>query len=89
MSTFWNILRWYIKNNILTLTTPAGHIATAYYEPLSALHNLQNNKNLIVKPADKGGAAIVMWSRDDYIREISKQLGNSTHYKHIPVNPHS
>ena len=55
-------------------------------EQISALNNLQKNDNLIVKPADKGGA-IVIWPRDDYIHEASKQLANTTHYNHISTNP--
>jgi hypothetical protein len=37
------------------------------------------------KSADKGGA-IVIWPRDDYIHEASKQLANTTHYNHISMN---
>ena len=53
---------------------------------MASLKYLQNNKNLIVKPADKGGA-IVIWPRDDYLREASKQLENTAHYRHITHNP--
>ncbi len=49
---------------------------------MSALHKLQNNKNLIGRSVDKGGA-IVMKPRDDCIREASEQLANITRYKHI------
>jgi hypothetical protein len=55
-------------------------------EQISALNDLQKNDNLIVKPADKGGA-IVIWPRDDYLREASKQLANTAHYNHISMNP--
>ena len=47
---------------------------------------MQKNDNLIVKPADKGGA-IVIWPRDDYLREASKQLASTNHYNHILMNP--
>ena len=53
---------------------------------MASLKYLQNNKNLIIKPADKGGA-IVIWPRDDYLREASKQLENNAHYQHITHNP--
>ena len=55
-------------------------------EEMASLKYLQNNKNLIVKPADKGGA-IVIWPKDDYLREASKQLENTAHYQHITHNP--
>ena len=53
---------------------------------MASLKYLPDIKNLIVKPADKGGA-IVIWPRDDYLREASKQLENTAHYQHITHNP--
>lgn len=55
-------------------------------EEIASLKSLQNNEELIVKPADKGGA-IVIWPKDDYLREASNQLDNTAHYKYIADNP--
>ena len=65
--------------------TPTNKHKNYSREEISALKDLQKNDNLIVKPADKGGA-IVIWPRDDYLREASKQLANTTHYNHILMN---
>ena len=54
-------------------------------EQISAINNLQKNNNFTVKPGDKGGA-IVLWPRDDYVREASKQLTNTTHYSNLLTN---
>ena len=35
-------------------------------EERSALYNLKNDKNIVIKSADKG-SAVVVWDRDDYI----------------------
>ena len=44
-----------------------------------AMKSLKNNKNIIIKPADKGGA-IVIQNKEDYIKEGERQLANKEHY---------
>jgi hypothetical protein len=51
-----------------------------------ALQSLRNNKDIIIKPADKGGA-VVAWSRDLYVGEATRQLSDSTTYKKLSKNP--
>jgi hypothetical protein len=45
----------------------------------SCLKELKNNKNIIIKPADKGGATVIM-NRDAYIAEARRQLDNRKYY---------
>ena len=47
-----------------------------------ALRSLRTNPDIIIKPADKGGA-IVIWKKEDYIKEGEKQLSNQIHYKKL------
>ena len=56
----------------------------------AAIKTLQRNKEIIIKPADKG-AAIVVMDKEDYIKEAERQLANKVHYKHLeePVFPKS
>ncbi|CAJ0934825.1 unnamed protein product [Ranitomeya imitator] len=51
-----------------------------------SLEQLSSDKSLIIKPADKGGATVVM-DRSDYLEEVFRQLGDTTVYKVIPHNP--
>ncbi|CAJ0962820.1 unnamed protein product [Ranitomeya imitator] len=51
-----------------------------------ALEHLSSDKSLIFKPADKGGAMVVM-DRADYLEEVFRQLGDTTVYRIIPHNP--
>lgn len=46
---------------------------------LDALNKLRNNKSIIIKPADKGGATVIM-KRDSYIAEANRQLFNIRFY---------
>ena len=39
-----------------------------------ALYDLKNDKNIVIKSADKG-SAVMVWDREDYIKEAEKQLG--------------
>ena len=56
------------------------------HEQWESLTSLHKNDELIVKPADKGGA-IVIWPRELYLTEAYKQLNNNLHYKLIQNDP--
>ena len=47
---------------------------------------MKNNKNIIIKGADKWSAAVV-WDREDYIKEVEKQLRDSAVYEEVPNDP--
>ena len=48
-----------------------------------ALYNLKNDKTIMIKGADKG-AAVVVWDREDYIKEAENQLGDTNIYEEVP-----
>lgn len=47
-----------------------------------ALRELKNNKQIVIKPADKGSAVVVM-GREQYIMEVKRQLEDTNYYKKI------
>ena len=47
-----------------------------------ALKRLSNNKNIAIKPADKGGATVIL-NTGDYITEAMRQLNNEEYYKRL------
>ena len=51
-------------------------------DEVKALRELTRNKDIVIKPADKG-SAIVILSRTQYIHEVNRQLGDSTYYKKL------
>ena len=51
-----------------------------------AIKSLSQNPNIIIKPADKGGA-IVIQDKQKYIEECLRQLNNKEHYKKLHYNP--
>ena len=47
---------------------------------------MKNDKSIIIKGADKG-SALVVWDREDYIKEAEKQLGDSDVSEEVPDDP--
>ena len=47
-----------------------------------AIVTLRKNTDIVIKPADKGGAIVIM-NKEDYIKEGERQLANTTHYQKI------
>ena len=45
--------------------------------------SLKDDKSIIIKGADKG-AAVIVWDREDYIKEASKQLEETEVYLEVP-----
>ena len=45
-----------------------------------AIKNLQDNQDIIINSADKGGEIVIM-NRNEYIEECKKQLSDSTFYQ--------
>ena len=51
-------------------------------EEWKALRGLADDRSIVIKQADKG-SCVVVWCRDDNIKEANKQLENKTVYKDI------
>ena len=48
------------------------------------MRSLQNDKSVIIKRADKD-SAVVVWDRQDYLKETKRQLSDSSIYKEVKV----
>lgn len=48
-------------------------------EEVKALKELKNNKSIVIKPADKGSAVVIM-DREQYLWEGYRQLNDKTYY---------
>lgn len=59
-------------------------------EEVLALKSLKNNSDIVIKPADKGSAVVIM-DRSAYVNEALRQLNNPNHYKTLdaPIYPAS
>lgn len=52
-------------------------------EERQAFEDLKENKNIVIKPADKGSKIVIM-DKQQYRLEAERQLGNAKYYKCIP-----
>jgi hypothetical protein len=64
-----------IRNNCILLNKGNNNLTSS---ERTALSGLRNDQDVIIKPADKGGATVVM-NKLSYLREAYRQL-NDTHY---------
>ena len=49
-------------------------------EEWTAITTLRNNRDIVIKPADKGGNIVIM-NKQDYVQEGLRQLSDSSHYE--------
>ena len=53
-------------------------------EEYLTMHSLQNVRSVIIKPADRGSAVLV-WDRQDYLKEAKRQLRDCSIYNEVKV----
>ena len=51
-------------------------------EEQKSLFNIRNNSEIVIKPADKGGATVII-NKSNYINEAERQLNNEKYYREI------
>ena len=57
-------------------------------EERKALHDLRNDTSIIIKEADKGkGSVLVIWDKEDYVKEAEEQLSSTKIYKEVTDDP--
>lgn len=52
------------------------------WDEKQALRQLRNNRSIVIKPADKGSAVVIM-DRQAYIKEAERQLNQEEYYKKL------
>lgn len=59
-------------------------------DEIQALTELKHNKHIVIKPADKGSAVVIL-SRDQYIFEAMRQLEDTNYYRKLdsPIYLHT
>ncbi|XP_064468622.1 uncharacterized protein LOC135381512 [Ornithodoros turicata] len=76
-----------VQKDILKVTSKKGpprHNLSS--EERKALSDLEKRKDIVIKPADKGGVIVVM-DTDAYIREGAPQLEDTTFYERLDRDP--
>ena len=55
-------------------------------QELKAMRELHTNRDIVIKPADKGGSIVIM-NTTDYISEANRQLNDHNHYEKLQEDP--
>ena len=76
-------LSWTEKDLFSLLPGKATNYNMSKEEYLT-MRSLQNDRSVVIKPADKG-SAVVVWDRADYLKEAQKQLSDEKTYKEIKI----
>ena len=71
---------------ILETSTRPIVLSNLPQEEKQALQDLRHRTDIIIKPADKGGA-VVVWSRDLYNQEAHRELSDNRFYLHLDADP--
>ena len=74
-----------VESDVMRNTVDPKHSNLSKSEQ-TALDNLKTNPNIIIKPADKGGA-VVLLDREKYEKEGYRQLSDDRFYKKLKSDP--
>ena len=58
---------------MLDIEIPSNRFNNLSKDEWDAMYNLKDDKSIIIKGGDNG-VAVIVWDREDYIKEASKQL---------------
>ena len=76
------VLDYFVQKTVMDLNKIKSHPLkkrNISLDEAAALNSLKNRKDVVIKPADKGGA-VVVWEKNAYIAEANRQLSDTTFY---------
>jgi len=75
-----------LEEKIMEINETGKNFPNLSLDERISLKHLADNRDLVIKPADKG-SAIVVWGRKDYVKEADKQLSDEAVYEKCASNP--
>ena len=73
------------EKDVFALLPGVTRVFNLNREEYLAMRNLQNDRSIVIKPADKG-SSVVIWDRDDYLKEGDKHLRDTDTYKKVQIS---
>ena len=71
-----------LEEKLIKVDVPKDKLNNLTNSERKALYDLKNDKSIVIKSADKG-SAVVVWGREDYIKEAEKQLDDEKLYEEV------
>ena len=75
-----------LEERLLEIDISSKRFNNLTKEESNALYNLRDAPTIIITGADKG-SAVVIWDRDNYLKEASMQLEDKDVYKEVQNDP--
>ena len=75
-----------LEERLLDIEIPSKRYNNLTKDERDALYSLKDDPSIIKKCADKC-SVVVVWDREDYLKEAYKQLDDSEVYEEVPNNP--
>ena len=75
-----------LVERLLDNEIPSKRFNNLTKEEREALCSLKDDHSIIIKGADKG-SAVVVWDREDYLKEAYRQLDDKEVYEQVPDDP--
>ena len=72
-----------LEERLLDIKIPSKIFNNLTKEEREALYSLKDDRSIIIKVADKG-SAVVVWDREDYLKEAYRQLDDKEVYEQVP-----
>ena len=70
----------------MKISVEGNNFSNISREEKVALNNLKSDRTIVIKEADKG-SGVVVWDREDYIKEAESQLGDAAVYAELENDP--
>ena len=71
-----------LEEKLLDIDIPKDKFNNLSKEERDALYSLKNDNTIVIKGADKG-SGVVVWDREDYLKEEDKQLSDEEVYEEV------
>ena len=76
----------HLEEELMSINCNGSNFSNLSVEEQGALRNLRNDDSIVIKSADKG-SAVVVWDREDYLREADNHLLDQGVYKECSKDP--
>ena len=75
-----------LEERLLNIEIPSKRFNNLTKEDREALYSLKDDPNIIIKGADKG-SVVVVWDREDYLKEIYRHFDDKEVYEQFSDDP--
>ena len=76
-----------MEERLLDIEIPSKRYNNLTKDERDALYSLKDDPTIIIKGADKG-SIVVVWDREDYLKEAYKQLNDREVHEEVPNDPY-